>query len=140
MITRIAVWSFERVRGRVEDEGHVIAKHAVGAVLGEAPCGAPRWGKVTGLRVKHVNALRRRLNITENAVAYGALVHVGTPKTHEARSVPYLPEPVAVLCEGKAPDDLLLGDGLVHMRRPPTSKNTTSWTLTLFRMLLMRLS
>ncbi|WP_307842117.1 site-specific integrase [Salinibacterium sp. SWN1162] len=89
-----------------------------------------RWGEVTGLKVKHLNALRRRVNVTENAVAYGQVIHIGTPKSHEARSVPYpqfLAEPIAQLCYGKGPDDLLFGDGNTHMRRPNTSKNQTSW-------------
>jgi integrase len=89
-----------------------------------------RWGEATALRLKHLNTLRRRLNITENAVTYGPVAFVGTPKSHEARSVPYprfLSEPIALLCEGKQPGDLVLGDGLVHLRRPNTSQNQTSW-------------
>ena len=89
-----------------------------------------RWGEATALRVENVNALKRRLSIVENAVAYGPIVHLGTPKSHEARSVSYprfLSEPIARMCEGKARHELLLGDGLVHMRRPNTSNNQTSW-------------
>lgn len=74
--------------------------------------------------------LKRRVNIVENAVAYGRLVHVGTPKSHEARSVPYpkfLAEPIAAWCEGKRPEDLLIGDDAAHLRRPNTSDNQTSW-------------
>ncbi|MBO0979907.1 site-specific integrase [Microbacterium sp. SD291] len=84
-----------------------------------------RWGEATGLRVKHVDALRRRVNVEENAVLVGGVIHIGTPKTHEARSVPYpefLALPVAKLCEGKSRDDLLFGDGLVHMRLPNSVK------------------
>ena len=80
-----------------------------------------RWGEATGLRVKHVDALRRRVNVEENAVLVGGVIHIGTPKTHEARSVPYpefLALPIAKLCEGKSRDELLFGDGLVHMRLP----------------------
>lgn len=80
-----------------------------------------RWGEATGLRVKHVDALRRRVNVEENAVLVGAVIHVGTPKTHEHRSVPYpefLALSIARLCEGKRREDLLFGDGLVHMRLP----------------------
>lgn len=80
-----------------------------------------RWGEATGLRVKHVDALRRRVSVEENAVLVGGVVHVGTPKTHEARSVPYpafLSLDIAKLCEGKRREDLLLGDGLKHMRLP----------------------
>lgn len=80
-----------------------------------------RWGEATGLRVKHVDALRRRVNVVENAVLLGGRVEVGTPKTHERRSVPYpafLALPIAKLCEGKRREDLVFGDGLVHMRLP----------------------
>lgn len=84
-----------------------------------------RWGEATGLRVRHVDALRRRVSVEENAVLVGGVVHIGTPKTHEARSVPYpefLALPIAKLCEGKSRDDLLFGDGLVHMRLPNSVK------------------
>ncbi|WP_067194962.1 tyrosine-type recombinase/integrase [Microbacterium sp. XT11] len=80
-----------------------------------------RWGEATGLRVKHVDALRRRVRIEENAVMVGTVIHVGTPKTHETRSVPYpefLALPIAKLCEGKGRDELLFGDGQLHMRLP----------------------
>ena len=46
-------------------------------------------------------------------------IHVGTPKTHEKRSVPY-PERLAPMieqaCAGKGPEGLLFGDGVNHMR------------------------
>lgn len=80
-----------------------------------------RWGEATGLRVKHVDALRRRVSVEENAVLVGGVVHVGTPKTHEARSVPYpafLSLSIAKLCEGKRRDDILFGDGIAYMRLP----------------------
>jgi integrase len=80
-----------------------------------------RWGEVTGLRVRHVDALRRRVSVEENAVMVGSVIEVGTPKTHETRSVPYpefLALPLAKLCDGKARNDLLFGDGRLHMRLP----------------------
>ncbi len=73
-----------------------------------------RWGELTALRVRDVDALRRRLAVNENAVRVGAEIHVGSPKTHERRSVPYpefLELPIAKLCEGKTRDMLLFGDG-----------------------------
>ena len=84
-----------------------------------------RWGEATGLRVKHVDALRRRVSVEENAVLVGGVIHLGTPKTHEARSVPYpqfLALQISKLCEGKGRDELLFGDGLVHMRLPNSVK------------------
>lgn len=80
-----------------------------------------RWGEATGLRVKHVDPVRRRLNVEENAVMVGTKVVVGTPKTHEVRSVPYpafLDDEIADAMRGKRPDDLLLGSGKKHMRLP----------------------
>lgn len=80
-----------------------------------------RWGEATGLRVKHVDALRRRVNVEENAVMVGSVIHIGTPKTHEARSVPYpefLALPIAKLCEGKGREDLVFGNGVMHLRLP----------------------
>lgn len=80
-----------------------------------------RWGEATALRVRHVDALRRRVSVEENAVMVGTVIHVGTPKTHETRSVPYpafLVPSIAKLREGKGRDDLLFGDGRLHMRLP----------------------
>ncbi|HAQ59995.1 MAG TPA: site-specific integrase [Microbacterium sp.] len=87
-------------------------------VLTLAYCGL-RWGEATGLRVRSVNRLRRRFVIEENAVMIAYEIHVGTPKTHEKRSVPY-PERLASMieqaCAGKGPEGLLFGDGVNHMR------------------------
>ena len=78
-----------------------------------------RWGEATGLRVRSVNRLRKRFVIEENAVMIAYVIHVGTPKTHEKRSVPY-PERLAPMieqaCVGKGPEGLLFGDGVNHMR------------------------
>lgn len=92
-----------------------------------------RWGEVTALRIRHVDALRRRLTVAENAVAIGRTIHVGTPKSHEECSVPYpafLAERIARLCEGKARDELVFaGEYGEYLRRLNTSKNQTSWFL-----------
>lgn len=78
-----------------------------------------RWGEVTALRVRSVNRLRRRFVIEENAVTIGYEIHVGTPKTHKNRSVPYperLTPMIEKACAGKGPEGLLSGDGVSHMR------------------------
>ena len=78
-----------------------------------------RWGEATGLRVRSVNRLRRRFVIEENAVMIAYEIHVGTPKTHEKRSVPYparLDPMIEQACAGKGPEGLLFGDGINHMR------------------------
>lgn len=80
-----------------------------------------RWGEASALRVRHLNQLRRRLTVEENAVLAGAELHVGTPKTHRKRTVPYPPflgRLLAAEARGKGPDALLFGDGTVHMRLP----------------------
>ncbi|MEO6828007.1 MAG: tyrosine-type recombinase/integrase [Microbacteriaceae bacterium] len=80
-----------------------------------------RWGEATGLRLHNLDMVRRRINVQENAVNVGGKVIVGTPKSHEARSVPFpgfLAEPLAALCEGKRHDQLVFGDGVAHLRPP----------------------
>lgn len=79
-----------------------------------------RWGEAIGLRVSSLDALRRRMLIEENAVTVGAQFIVGTPKTHEKRSVSYpafLSEPLARACEGKSRDQLVFGKGLAYLPR-----------------------
>lgn len=80
-----------------------------------------RWGEATGLRVRNLNQLRRRLTVEENAVLAGAILHVGTPKTHRKRTVPYpkfLGNLLAEQAQGKSPDSLLFGDGAAHVLLP----------------------
>lgn len=84
-----------------------------------------RWGEVTALRVRNVDRARRRLTVEENAVLVGWEIHVGAPKTHERRSVPY-PEQLAPLideaCAGKPPEGLLFGNGVTHMKNETDSR------------------
>ncbi|WP_394770468.1 tyrosine-type recombinase/integrase [Lacisediminihabitans sp.] len=80
-----------------------------------------RWGEAVGLRVKDLNTLRRRLEVCENAVRVGGVIVVGTPKTHATRSVPFpelLTFHLAEAAEGKSPEQLLFGDGSVHVATP----------------------
>ena len=83
-----------------------------------------RWGEAIALRVSAVDALRRRLLVEENAVTIGSTKVVGTPKTHERRSVPYpkfLSELLARECIGKSRDQLVFGDGIAHLAKPQTN-------------------
>jgi integrase len=92
-----------------------------------------RWGEATALRIRHVDTLRRRVKVEENAVKVSHQVHVGAPKTHRSRSVPYpefLSLPLAQLAEGKSRDDLLFGDGKTHVLLP-ASRN--GWFTTAVR-------
>lgn len=90
-----------------------------------------RWGEVTGLRVKDVNPLRRRLNVVQNAVAVGNEIIVGTPKSHKKRSVPFpafLADALTEQMAGKSPDDLLFpGEGGGYLRRSGTSQTSNGW-------------
>ena len=102
-------------------------------VLLLAYCGL-RWGELVGLRVRDVNLLRHRLEIRQNAVRVGAVVHVGTPKSRAGqRQVPFpsiLDKPLARQLQGRGPDDLLFsgadGDFIVA---PKVSKGSSSWYL-----------
>lgn len=84
-----------------------------------------RWGEATGLRVQDFEPLRRRVFVSENAVAVGGSIITGTPKTHEARTVPvpaFLVEELSRLCVGKRRDQLIFGNGTDHVRSPDSRR------------------
>ncbi|REE74391.1 site-specific recombinase XerD [Rhodococcus wratislaviensis] len=87
-----------------------------------------RWGEAIGLRVKHLDLLRKRLTVIENAVQVNMEVHVGTPKNRKSRSVPvpdFLVVELARQCEGKERDDLVFpGRDGEYLRR---SVSFTGW-------------
>lgn len=95
-------------------------------VLTLAYCGL-RWGEAIALRVRHVDELRKRLLVIDNAVQIGARHHVGDPKDDEHREVPV---PAFVLTEiraaiaGRGPDALVFGDGERYLLRP---KGSNGW-------------
>jgi integrase len=95
-----------------------------------AYCGL-RWGEASALRVRDLDMLRRRINVRENAVLVDRSIMVGSPKSHERRSVPFpamLDLPLAKACEGKGRDDLVFAAPAGgYQRRPNTSDGTTSW-------------
>lgn len=101
-----------------------------GLVLVLAYCGI-RWGEATALRVKHLDMLRRRLMIEENAVQVGSVIEVGTPKNHKKRTVPFprfLGEHLARACEGKGRDDLVFpGENGHHLRLARVHEDNMSW-------------
>lgn len=73
-----------------------------------------RWGEATGLRVRDVLLERRRVHVQENAVTVNGQIHVGTPKTHETRTVPYpefLDANIRPAIGHKRAAELLFGDG-----------------------------
>jgi integrase len=90
-----------------------------------------RWGEAIGLRVKDLDILRRRINVTVNAVEVGSEIKIGTPKTHKRRMVVYpafLTQSLAKQCEGKSRDDLVFSDAYGnHLRRTRVSDGSRSW-------------
>lgn len=95
-----------------------------------AYCGM-RWGEATALRVKHLDMLRRRIVIEENAVQVGSAIEVGTPKNHKKRTVPFprfLLDDLAAHCERKGRDDLVFSgaDGN-YLRLARVHDDNMSW-------------
>lgn len=93
-------------------------------VLTLAFCGT-RWGETIALRVRDVEFLRRRLNVSENAVQLGVDHAVGETKGRESRSVPvpgFVLDELSKQCKGKNPEDLVFpgGDG-GYLPRPKSS-------------------
>jgi len=86
-----------------------------------------RWGEAVGLRVMDLDMLRRRVKVQQNAVMVNGTYIVGTPKSHEARSVPFpefLSEALAKMCEGKPRTATVFGDGRAFL---PFPDNRTGW-------------
>jgi integrase len=108
-----------------------------GLVLVLAYCGI-RWGEATGLRVKHLDMLRRRLMIEENAVQVGSVIEVGTPKNHKnhknhkKRTVPFprfLGDYLARACEGKGREDLVFpGPDGHYLRLARVYEDNMGWS------------
>ncbi|MDI9946379.1 MULTISPECIES: site-specific integrase [unclassified Rhodococcus (in: high G+C Gram-positive bacteria)] len=72
--------------------------------------GGLRFGEAAGLRVRHLDLLRRRVRVVENAVTVAGRVELGSPKSHAQRTiaVPRLvAEALARQCEGKGRDDIV---------------------------------
>jgi integrase len=79
-------------------------------VLVLAYCGL-RWSELAALRVRNVDLLRRRLTIDEAVTEVNdSMIVWGTPKSHEARSVPvprFLAAELEGCLNGKGANDLL---------------------------------
>lgn len=82
-----------------------------------------RWSEAIALRGKHVDAKRARLTVVENAVQTGQKINVGSPKTHEQRSVP-IPKFVVDALKARihGPEHLLFGQGTTAYPMRPDSK------------------
>lgn len=120
----------DQVQALAEQAGKVGEQYGT-LVYVLAYCGL-RWGEATGLRVRNLDMLRRRLAVEENAVQVGSAVKVGSPKTHERRSVPFpafLALQLAKRCEGKGRDELVFQSPTEpgeHLKRS-SSATAKSW-------------
>lgn len=82
-----------------------------------------RFGEMAGLLVAHIDTAKRRVQVIQNAVTVGSRIEVGTPKTHERRTVPYpafLDAEIAALIKGKPQTAIVFGDGKNYLPLPRT--------------------
>jgi integrase len=80
-----------------------------------------RWGELTGLRVRNVDLDRARVMVEENVVTVGGQLVPGSPKSHQARSVPFprfLSDDLRDLTLGRAGTETLFGRAGGYLRRP----------------------
>ena len=83
-----------------------------------------RWGEAVALRVRHVDEVRRRLLVTDNAVQLGVDHAVGDPKDDEPREVPvpkFLMTELKNRIRGLGADDLVFGNGADYLPRPKSN-------------------
>lgn len=86
-----------------------------------------RWGEAVALRVRHVDEVRRRLLVIDNAVQLGTDHALGDPKDDEPREVPvprFVMTEIKKQIHGRGPDDLVFGDGTRYLQRP---KSRDGW-------------
>jgi integrase len=84
-------------------------------------CSEPGISRTHGIRVRHLDLIRRRARIEENAVMVNNTVVIGTPKSHKHRSVPIPPFVLGILAlraQTRGPDDYVVGDGTDPLRLP----------------------
>jgi integrase len=90
--------------------------------------GGLRWGEAAALRVSDINFLRRRVELTRNAVMVSDRVIVGTLKGNKNRTVvlpAFVIDALAETAQGKGRDELLWSTGAGTPIGPPSP--TTSW-------------
>ena len=108
-------------------EAFAIAAGENGVIIRTLAYTGLRWGELAGLHGPDVDTVGRRIHVNRNAVQVGSRIVVGTPKTHELRTVP-IPAFLAV--------ELLerVGEGIVfpsraggYQRAPRASEAKRSW-------------
>ncbi len=114
--------TYRQVELLAHHAGHDHADHVY-----ELAYGGPRWGESVALRVRHLNFLRRRIRIEDNAVTVGGVYEIGTPKSGKARDVPMHPfmvDRLSARCVGRGPDAFVFGDGVAPAPYPHA---TSGW-------------
>ncbi|MFF1876522.1 tyrosine-type recombinase/integrase [Leifsonia sp. NPDC058230] len=93
-----------------------------------------RWGEAVALRVGDVDIPQRRLRVSRTATEVSGKIHIGAPKSWQARTVPFpafLDSRIEELAANMDPSDLIFPSstgGFLH--RPDTAQNRQSWWLT----------
>jgi integrase len=73
-------------------------------------CRITRWGEATALRVCDIDLARRRIDVRRAFSDVGGHVVLGTPKSHQSRTVPvprFLARELSAATTGKHTDDLV---------------------------------
>jgi integrase len=68
-----------------------------------------RWGEATALRVCDIDFDRRRIDVRRAFSDVGGRIALGTPKSHQSRTVPvprFVADELAAAVDGKRPDEL----------------------------------
>jgi integrase len=90
--------------------------------------GGLRWGEAAALRVQDINFLRRRIELTRNAVMISTRVVVGSLKSNHNRAVvlpAFVIDALAETARGKGRDELLWSTAAGTPLGPPAG--ATSW-------------
>ena len=93
-----------------------------------------RWGEMAALRVQDFDMLRRRVNVSRAFVSYTG--KMGTPKSHERRSVPFpasLSVELAALMVSKDRDDLVFASRAGRVLRGNNHREVFSRAVTACR-------
>ncbi|MGI9085610.1 MAG: tyrosine-type recombinase/integrase [Aeromicrobium sp.] len=96
-------------------------------ILVLAYCGL-RWGEVVALRVGRVDPLRGRLEVVEAVADVSGRLVLGSPKSHQHRSVPvpgFLRDELTAAMAGKNVDDLVFTSPEGAMLRGPNFRRHT---------------
>ncbi len=81
-----------------------------------------RWGEATALRVCDIDLVRRRIDVRRAHADVGGHIVLGTPKSHQSRTVPiprFLASELAELMTGKKADQLVFTTQGGHLIRLP---------------------